>query len=121
MTILALHHVQLAMPEGREAEARAFYAGLLGLGEETKPEHLARRGGCWFAAGETRLHLGVETDFRPARKAHPALLVDDLFALVTRIERAGFTVMEDQSLEGFERRYVSDPFGNRIELMQRAG
>ncbi|MEF2072070.1 VOC family protein [Consotaella aegiceratis] len=121
MRILGLDHVQLAMPAGREDDARAFYAGLLGIPEEPKPPHLAARGGCWFADGALKVHLGVEADFSPARKAHPAFLVDDLFALVARLEAAGCTVAEDQPLDGYDRRYVADPFGNRIELMQKTG
>lgn len=118
MRFLALHHVQLAMPEGGETKATDFYAKLLGLGTIEKPAHLAARGGCWFETGSVRIHLGVEPEFRPARKAHPALLVDDLMALVSRLEAAGYAVTEDQPLSGFDRRYVADPFGNRIELLQ---
>jgi catechol 2,3-dioxygenase-like lactoylglutathione lyase family enzyme len=121
LTIEALHHVQLAMPQGEEEKARAFYAGLLGFSEVAKPANLAARGGCWFEQGEVRLHLGVETDFRPARKAHPALLVSDLAGLVERLSAAGCPLKNDEPLEGFLRTYVSDPFGNRIELMQRVG
>ncbi|MEX6504871.1 VOC family protein [Jiella sp. M17.18] len=121
MAILRLDHVQLAMPAGEEARARAFYRDLLGIPEVEKPPHLAVRGGCWFEAGPVKLHLGVEADFRPARKAHPALIVDDLAALVARLQEAGCRVAEDQPLQGYERRYVDDPFGNRIELMQPAG
>ena len=83
MTILAIDHVQLAMPAGKEDEARAFYAGLLELSETPKPPELAKRGGAWFERGAVKIHLGVEADFRPARKAHPALVVDDLPALLT--------------------------------------
>ena len=81
MTVLALHHVQLAMPSGREDNARAFYAGLLWLAEVAKPFHLAHRGGCWFEEGAVKVHLGVEVGFAPARKAHPAFVVDDLSRL----------------------------------------
>src|SRR4051794_8616497 len=119
MTILALNHVQLAMPPGGEHEARLFYAGLLGLSEVPKPANLAGRGGLWFERGEVRVHLGVETDFRPARKAHPAFLVDDLSGLIKSLGSAGVAPTRDEPLEGFERVYISDPFGNRIELMQR--
>lgn len=113
-----IDHVQLAMPEGGEDGARAFYGGLLGMDEVPKPPNLARRGGCWFEGGEVRLHLGVEADFRPARKAHPALLVDDLGALRRRLSEAGVECRDDEPLEGFVRTYVDDPFGNRLELMQ---
>jgi catechol 2,3-dioxygenase-like lactoylglutathione lyase family enzyme len=121
MGIVRIDHVQLAMPKGREDEARAFYAGLLGIPEVPKPAALAVRGGAWFEAGEVRIHLGVEADFRAARKAHPALLVEDLAALVKRLREAGVDVVDDDLLPGYERVYVSDPFGNRLELMERKG
>jgi catechol 2,3-dioxygenase-like lactoylglutathione lyase family enzyme len=117
MAILAIEHVQLAMPAGREPEARAFYSRLLGIPEVPKPPELARRGGAWFEAGSLKIHLGVEADFRPARKAHPALLVRDLRALVERLREAGVDVLEEP-LDGYFRVYVADPFGNRIELME---
>ena len=118
MAILALDHVQLAMPVGREDEARAFYGDLLGFAEQAKPANLAARGGCWFTCGPIKLYLGIEQDFRPARKAHPAFLVDDLAILRKTLETAGRHVVEDELLEGYHRFYVHDPFGNRIELMQ---
>ncbi|WP_174019892.1 VOC family protein [Agrobacterium fabrum] len=118
MAILALDHVQLAMPAGREEEARRFYGDLLGFAEQAKPANLAMRGGCWFICGLMKLHLGVEQDFRPARKAHPAFLVDDLATLRKTLETAGCHVVEDEPLEGYHRFYVHDPFGNRIEMMQ---
>jgi catechol 2,3-dioxygenase-like lactoylglutathione lyase family enzyme len=121
VAFLALHHVQLAMPPGGEDQARAFYGDVLGLDEVPKPENLARRGGCWFEQGDLRIHLGVEEEFRAARKAHPALLVDDLAELAARIDAAGVKVISDEPLQGFERLYVYDPFGNRIELMQAVG
>jgi catechol 2,3-dioxygenase-like lactoylglutathione lyase family enzyme len=116
--ITALHHVQLAMPRGREAEARAFYVDVLGFREVAKPPHLAARGGAWFVAGDAAVHLGVEDDFRPARKAHPALLVSGLRDLVQRCENAGYEVTTDQPLPGYDRAYVADAFGNRIELLE---
>jgi catechol 2,3-dioxygenase-like lactoylglutathione lyase family enzyme len=119
MAVLGLDHVQIAMPAGREAEARAFYAGCLGIPEVAKPANLVGRGGCWFACDGVMIHLGVEAEFRPARKAHPALLVDDLAALLGTLERAGRPVRFDEPLEGYERAFTEDPFGNRIELMQR--
>jgi catechol 2,3-dioxygenase-like lactoylglutathione lyase family enzyme len=106
------------MPAGREEEATAFYAGLLGIPRVPKPAHLVSRGGCWFVSGELQLHLGVDPDFRPARKAHPALIVDDLSHLVRALGEAGIAVREDEPLSGFDRVYVDDPFGNRIELME---
>ena len=118
MTILGIDHVQLAMPVGGEAAARVFYMGLIGMTEVAKPMPLAARGGCWFEAGAVRLHLGVEADFRPARKAHPALLVDDLAALAAALEQAGLAVRWDDELPGVVRCHIDDPFGNRIELIQ---
>lgn len=111
-----LDHVQLAMPAGGEADARAFYAGLLGFTEVPKPERLAGRGGCWFEAGEAKVHLGVDHDFRPARKAHPALLVRGLAALAERLREAGVA-----TVDGEDGMYVDDPFGNRVELLERGG
>jgi catechol 2,3-dioxygenase-like lactoylglutathione lyase family enzyme len=116
--IEAIDHVQLAMPAGREAVARAFYGGLLGLPEQPKPPHLAARGGCWFESHTVKLHLGVDADFRPARKAHPALLVGDLPALVATLRAAGIEVVDDEPLEGYDRVYAYDPFGNRLELLE---
>jgi catechol 2,3-dioxygenase-like lactoylglutathione lyase family enzyme len=116
--ILRLHHVQLAMPPDREAEAERFYAGLLGLQRVPKPEALAGRGGAWFRAEGVEVHLGVERDFRPARKAHPAFLVEGLEELRTRLEAAEVDVEEEPELEGFRRFHVADPFGNRIELIE---
>jgi len=119
MTLLRLDHVQLAMPEGREAEARRFYAGVFGLREVAKPSELAARGGAWFEGGEgLRLHLGVERDFRPARKAHPAFVVRGLPGLAARLRAAGFATMEDVPIEGCDRLFTHDPFGNRIELLE---
>lgn len=118
--VLALHHLQLAMPPGGEARARAFYGELLGLPELPKPPNLAARGGCWFRLGERELHLGVEPDFRPARKAHPAMLVADLAALRARLEAAGVPTREDEPLPGYHRFYADDPFGNRLEFLQPA-
>ncbi len=117
--IIAIDHVQLAMPPGGEGEARAFYRDVLGLTEVPKPPHLAVRGGCWFESGAVKVHLGVEQDFTPARKAHPAFLVTDLAAVLAVFSDAGVPAKDDQPLEGYVRSYVEDPFGNRIELMQR--
>ena len=119
--ISGLDHVQLACPPGSEDEARAFYGGLLALPEIEKPEPLRARGGVWFECGAHQLHLGVEEDFRPARKAHPALLVDDLRALADALAASGFPTRPGEPLAGYVRIDVNDPFGNRIELMQRTG
>jgi catechol 2,3-dioxygenase-like lactoylglutathione lyase family enzyme len=116
--LVRLDHVQLAMPEGREADAVAFYEGILGISQVPKPDHLARRGGCWFETDDLKVHLGVDVDFRPATKAHPAFIVDDVRALVEALVAAGYAVNDDEPLAGYDRVYVTDPFGNRIELMQ---
>ena len=117
MQILSLDHVQLAMPAGGEERARAFYVGLLGFVEEPKPPSLAKNGGAWFRAGSACVHLGVEAEFRPAQKAHPALVVRDLSRLAAHLERAGVGFVPDDRLPGVARGYVQDPFGNRIELL----
>lgn len=116
-----LHHVQLAMPADGEAAAEDFYEGILGIPRVAKPAHLDSRGGCWFEDGSVRIHLGVESDFTPARKAHPALMINDLNTLKSVLEEAGVEVVEDQPLPGFDRLYVSDPFGNRLEFLQPTG
>jgi catechol 2,3-dioxygenase-like lactoylglutathione lyase family enzyme len=118
MQIIRLEHVQLAMPAGSENQAREFYRDALGIPETPKPPHLAKRGGCWFERGSLKIHLGVESDFRPARKAHPALLVQDLRALAEKLHSLGYALRDDEPLEGYYRVYVDDPFGNRIELME---
>jgi catechol 2,3-dioxygenase-like lactoylglutathione lyase family enzyme len=118
MPIVAIEHVQLAMPAGMEQAARDFYQGLLGIPEVPKPPELAKRGGAWFESGTLKVHLGVEADFRPARKAHPALLVTELEQLIVRLKQHNVKVIDDEPLEGYFRVYVADPFGNRIELME---
>ena len=122
MSIVGIEHVQLAMPRGGEAEAQAFYEELLGLPRVPKPPHLEMRGGCWFESdsgtGAVKIHLGVEDPFSPARKAHPALQVQDLPALVEQLRGAGVAVRDDEPLEGYDRVYVDDPFGNRLELLE---
>lgn len=106
------------MPAGREAEAVAFYEDLLGIPHVPKPPHLAARGGCWFEDGDLKVHLGVDGSFVPATKAHPGFIVDDVRQLATVLTRAGHLVADDEPLEGYDRIYATDPFGNRIELMQ---
>jgi catechol 2,3-dioxygenase-like lactoylglutathione lyase family enzyme len=118
MRVRRLDHVLLAMPPGREADARKFYQGILGIPEAAKPPELAARGGCWFEDGELKVHLGVEKNFVPARKAHPAFIVDDLAALTAALKTAGCPLAHDQPLEGYDRIFVDDPFGNRIELIE---
>jgi catechol 2,3-dioxygenase-like lactoylglutathione lyase family enzyme len=117
--ITAVDHVQLAMPRGREDTARSFYAGLLGMSEVAKPPVLAARGGCWFESGSAVLHLGVEEAFAPARKAHPALLVDELDTLSATLTAAGYQcVHADGEIPGIRRFFTHDPFGNRVEFQQ---
>jgi catechol 2,3-dioxygenase-like lactoylglutathione lyase family enzyme len=119
MTILALDHVQLSMPAGGEDRARRFYGELLGFIEIPKPASLAGRGGLWLRQGTAKIHLGIEPDFRPLKKAHPALLVDDLAALIAYLQSAGWEVDTSQPpLDGYKRAHVLDPFGNRLELME---
>ena len=120
MRILRIDHVQLAMPPNSEDRARKFYVGVLGLTEVPKPRELAKRGGAWFETGNMKVHLGVEEDFRSAKKAHPALAVDGLEELIKACERAGHKTKPDAAFDGFKRVHVEDPFGNRIELMERA-
>ncbi len=118
---VAVDHVQLAIPTGGENAARAFWVGLLGFSEETKPPALAARGGAWFrSAAGVVVHVGVDPIFVPATKAHPAFVVRDLDALVAVLEAADHPVRWDHELPGVRRLHVSDPFGNRIELIQSA-
>jgi catechol 2,3-dioxygenase-like lactoylglutathione lyase family enzyme len=118
MPLKAIDHVQLAMPAHEEERARAFYSGVLGLREQPKPANLAKRGGVWFEGGTLRVHLGVEEDFRPAKKAHPAFLVEGLQDILEQCKRTGYKIIKDEPLEGYDRVYVYDPFGNRLELME---
>lgn len=114
---LSIDHVQLAMPAGEEARARAFYCDLLGMTEIAKPPELAKRGGCWFASGNVQIHLGVEADFRPAKKAHPAVRCTDYANLLERLRSAGIGITEPNDIPGVRRCHISDCFGNRIELI----
>jgi catechol 2,3-dioxygenase-like lactoylglutathione lyase family enzyme len=120
--LVGLDHVQLAMPAGPEAEQAAvdFYSGALGLSWIPKPAALVASGGCWFEVPGVRLHLGVDADFRPARKAHPGLVVDDLDGLIAALAALGHPFTPDDRLPGVRRGYVDDPFGNRLELVARA-
>ena len=112
-----IDHVQLAAPPGCEAEARRFFGGLLRLEEVEKPESLRARGGVWFQVGAQQLHVGVEQEFAPARKAHPAFAVSGYDELVVRLRSAGVETVADDSIPGVRRSYVADPWGNRIELV----
>ena len=115
---VGLHHVQLSIPAGGEAESRTFWGTILAMTELVKPAVLAARGGCWFRGGGVEVHLGVEEDFTPARKAHPAMLVTDLSALATHLQTSGIKVSWDENFPGFSRFYSSDPFGNRLEFLE---
>ena len=113
-----LHHVQLAMPAGMEDEARKFYVTALDMEEIQKPEGLRARGGVWFRAGRLEIHLGVEDDFRPARKAHPGIGVVDIEAVADRLAASGVVVLWDNNFPGFKRFYSRDAFGNRLEFLE---
>ena len=115
---MRLDHIQLAMPRGGEPDARRFFADLLGMSEEEKPEALRARGGCWFRSGTCVVHLGVDPDFAPQRKAHPAFVRADLHALAERLSAAGYPVSWDDAADGRVRFYSADPFGNRIEFLR---
>jgi catechol 2,3-dioxygenase-like lactoylglutathione lyase family enzyme len=115
-----IHHVQLCCPAGSEDTLRAFYSGVLGLAEIDKPPDLAKRGGCWFRGFGIELHLGVEADFRPARKAHPGLLISGIDEWAGRLAAAGYPVAFDDGFPGMRRFYSEDPHGNRIEFLERA-
>ena len=123
--MVGIDHVQLAMPVGEEHAARAFYGAVLGLHEVAKPAALAGRGGCWFTTDPTGargtrvdVHLGVEADFRPARKAHPAFVVRDLDEAATRLAAFNAMVEDSVQLDGQRRLHIGDPWGNRIELIE---
>jgi catechol 2,3-dioxygenase-like lactoylglutathione lyase family enzyme len=118
--IVGLDHVQIAIPPRGEHEARTFYVYLLGFREVQKPHGLVPRGGLWLTGGSDgalAIHLGVDSDFRPARKAHPGLLVDDLDPLRERLVAAGVPTRDDDVDVGVRRFYADDPFGNRLELI----
>ena len=118
---MRLHHVQVSCPRGGEDVARRFYAAALGMTEVAKPPDLASRGGVWFRDGSCEIHVGVEDDFTPARKAHPALLVDDVDAVAARVAAGGFAVHWDDAFPGYQRFYSADGHGNRIEILSAAG
>lgn len=118
MAVIGLDHIQLAIPEGGEGAAREFFADLLQMREVPKPANLSQSG-CWFESGSVSVHLGVDPDFRPAKKAHPAFLVDDIEAMRAVLEAAGYQTRDDKPVAGYRRFFTDDPFGNRIEIMQR--
>jgi Glyoxalase/Bleomycin resistance protein/Dioxygenase superfamily len=116
--ILKLDHIQLAMPGGQESLAEPFYCKVLGFARVPKPAHLEQRRSCWFECNGVKVHL-VDNSFAPTRKAHPAFVVSSLIDMKSKLERAGFEIVWDTQLLGSERFYPSDPFGNRIELMEK--
>lgn len=120
MRIRGLHHVQIAAPPGREAEVRRFYAEGIGLEEIPKPPHLAVRGGLWFRCGSQELHVGVDPEFRAGWKTHPAFEVEQLEALRARLIAHGAEVFDDLPLPRYRRFYARDPFGNRLEFVERS-
>ncbi len=121
MKVYAVDHIQLAIPPNSEDLARVFYGEILGLREKPKPEHLVKYGGVWFEQDALKLHLGVDRNFCPAKKAHPGLLVEGLDELVNRCQKSGYRVVPGEGVESYRQVYVTDPFGNRIELLESIG
>lgn len=117
LRVARLDHIQIAAPEGCESAAREFYGALLGLPEIEKPEPLRARGGCWFQCGAQQLRIGVEREFRPAKKAHPAFVAGDLEELRQTLLAAGVRVIDDHSLPNTRRFFAQDPWGNRLEFV----
>jgi catechol 2,3-dioxygenase-like lactoylglutathione lyase family enzyme len=119
--VVRIDHIQIAAPEGCEAAGREFYGSILGLKELEKPPVLRARGGCWFECGRQQLHIGVERDFRPAKKAHPAFAVEQLQELRDMLAARGVKTIDDDNLPGAKRFYAEDPWGNRLEFIENAG
>lgn len=113
-----IDHVQLAAPAGCDEQARRFFSDILGMEEIEKPDALKPNGGVWFRCGSHQLHIGVDNNFTPATKAHPAIHVQNLAALKQQIMSKGIPVKDDERLPGAERFYVDDPFGNRLEFLE---
>src|SRR6266404_6526749 len=116
-SFIAIDHIQLAMPMGAERTARRFYTDILGMREIAKPADFLKKGGAWFESGEVRIHIGCETDFRAAAKAHPGLRCRDFDGVVARLRENGFDIVDDQRIAGPRRCHIHDPFGNRLELI----
>ncbi len=116
--VASIDHIQIAAPQGCESAARDFYGTILGMEEIEKPPVLRARGGCWFECGSQQVHIGVERDFKPARKAHPAFAVSDLAELRGTLKSRGMKVDEDDNLPGARRFYAEDPWGNRLEFVE---
>jgi predicted enzyme related to lactoylglutathione lyase len=121
VTVRGVDHIQLAIPAGGEVDAERFWCGVLGFRRLPKPAPLAARGGAWFAAGDVQVHVGVEDPHVPARKAHPAFVVDDLDAVAARLAAAGHPVRWSDEIPETRRFHTDDPFGNRIELIELRG
>jgi catechol 2,3-dioxygenase-like lactoylglutathione lyase family enzyme len=115
---IGIDHIQLAAPKDCESDAREFWGKKIGLEEVEKPENLKSRGGCWFKFGNQQIHIGVEEDFLPAKKAHPAFVIRNLAAFKEHLEKKGITTKEDAPIDGRSRFFVSDPFGNRVEFLE---
>jgi catechol 2,3-dioxygenase-like lactoylglutathione lyase family enzyme len=118
MPVLGLDHVQIAIPVGGEERAREFYDGILKFSEVEKPAAMTGRKSIWFVAGPVNLHLGIDAEFHPAKRAHPAFVVDNLDDIVAACESAGLATRPDVGFGDFRRVHVFDPFGNRLELME---
>ncbi|HEX5564585.1 MAG TPA: VOC family protein [Sporosarcina sp.] len=116
--LTGIDHIQIAAPPQSEEKAREFYGNLLGMEEIPKPENLQARGGCWFKCGVQEVHIGVQADFMPAKKAHPGFTVHALEQLKSRLETAGYKISEEPPIAGRARFFTHDPFGNRIEFLE---
>ncbi|MDP1420070.1 glyoxalase [Peribacillus simplex] len=114
----SIDHIQLAAPKGSEETARKFFKNILGFDEVEKPEELKKRGGVWFEFGNYQIHIGIEEPFYPAKKAHPAFEIENIEELKKHLVTNGIDVIEDDKLPGAKRFYISDPFGNRMELLE---
>ena len=115
--LTGIDHIQIAAPPDSEKLARKFYGEILGMREIPKPENLKARGGCWFQCGAQEVHIGIQADFTPAKKAHPGFTVHALQQLKTRLEEADYIISEEPPIAGRERFFTHDPFGNRIEFL----
>ena len=118
LRVARIDHIQIAAPEGCESAARDFYGSVLGMKEIEKPPVLRARGGCWFECGSQQVHIGVERNFQPAKKAHPAFAVLHLEELRKTLTDGGVTVVDDDNLPGARRFYAEDPWGNRLEFVE---
>ena len=121
MLVQKIEHIQLAMPAGEENKARKFYGEFLGISEVPKPAILAKKGGAWFESGDIKIHLGADTNFVPSAKAHIAFLTQELDQIISRGRAEGMVIVSDEGLHGYDRVYIYDPFGNRLEFMQATG